>query len=270
MALKYLGAGFDFHGGGSDLIFPHHENEIAQSEACTGECFAQNWLHNGFITVNEEKMSKSLGNFFLVRDVLTHFKPEVLRFFVLSTHYRSPLDFSDDRLSEAGRALGRLQNTLETVRGYTKRKAVTRPQNIHPAAAELDQAIDKARLDFCNAMDDDFNTAHALAVIFDLSREINSLIGSSGQLPEADFCFMMHRAEAIFTELGGILGLFENIEDADANTELVENLMQLVIEIRQQSRQKKDWPTADLIRDRINQIGIIIEDTPQGPRWKKK
>lgn len=270
MAQKYLGSGFDFHGGGSDLIFPHHENEIAQSEACTGECFARYWLHNGFITVNEEKMSKSLGNFFLVKEVLAHFKPEVLRFFVLSTHYRSPLDFSDDRLSEASRALGRLHNTLEAVRGYTKHKVEMRPQQMHPAAVTLDQAIDKAQLNFCTAMDDDFNTAQAIAVLFDLARDINSLIGNSGELAEAEFGFLMHRAENFFTEMGSILGLFEEEEDADANAVLVENLMQLVIEVRQQARQKKDWNTADLIRNRLQQVGIIIEDTPQGPRWKKK
>lgn len=269
MAFKYLGAGFDFHGGGSDLIFPHHENEIAQSEACTGECFARYWLHNGFITVNEEKMSKSLGNFFLVKDILAHFTPEILRFFVLSTHYRSPLDFSDERLSEAGRALGRLQNTLEAIRGYAKGKT-ERPSQLHADAASLDQAIDKARTDFCDAMNDDFNTAQAIAVMFDLTREINSLIGKSGQLPEAEFAYLMCRSEAIFVELGGILGLFAEKADAGADTALTEELMLLVMEIRQQARQRKDWGTADLIRDRLGQIGIIIEDTPQGPRWKKK
>lgn len=270
MALKYLGAGFDFHGGGSDLIFPHHENEIAQSEACIGGCFARYWVHNGFITVNEEKMSKSLGNFFLVKDVLAHFKPEVLRFFVLSTHYRSPLDFSDDKLREASRALGRLQNTLETVRGHIRHKVDQRPEQMHPAGVTLDQAIDEARLNFCAAMDDDFNTAQAIAVLFDLTRDINSLIAKSGQLSEAEFSFLMHRAEAIFMEMGGILGLFELNEQSGADTELAESLMRLVIEIRQQARQKKDWGTADLIRDRLGQIGILIEDTPQGPRWKKK
>ncbi|MEM5767241.1 MAG: cysteine--tRNA ligase, partial [Bacillota bacterium] len=270
MSLKYLGTGFDFHGGGSDLIFPHHENEIAQSEACTGECFARYWLHNGFITVNEEKMSKSLGNFFLVRDVLTHFDPEVLRFFVLSTHYRSPLDFSDDKLAEASRALGRLQNTLEAVRGYTKQRVATRPAQTDAATEKLEQVIDKARVDFCTAMDDDFNTAQAIAVLFDLTRDINTFIGNSRPVPEPEFKYLMTRAEDIFMELGGILGLFAKKEDHDANLELVENLMQLVINIRQQARQNKDWTTADLIRDRLQQMGIIIEDTPQGPRWKKK
>ncbi len=270
MSLKYLGTGFDFHGGGSDLIFPHHENEIAQSEACTGECFARYWLHNGFITVNEEKMSKSLGNFFLVRDVLTHFDPEVLRFFVLSTHYRSPLDFSDDKLAEASRALGRLQNTLEAVRGYTKQRVATRPAQTDAATEKLEQVIDKARVDFCTAMDDDFNTAQAIAVLFDLTRDINTFIGNSRPVPEPEFKYLMTQAEDIFMELGGILGLFAKKEDHDANLELVENLMQLVINIRQQARQNKDWTTADLIRDCLQQMGIIIEDTPQGPRWKKK
>lgn len=270
MALKYLGTGFDFHGGGSDLIFPHHENEIAQSEACTGECFAHYWLHNGFITVNEEKMSKSLGNFFLVKDVLAHFKPEVLRFFVLSTHYRSPLDFSDDKLGEASRALGRLQNTLEAVRGYTKRRVDTRPEKLDAGAENLDLAINKVRLSFCEAMDDDFNTAQAIAVLFDLARDVNTFISNSGHLAETEFIYLMTRAEDAFVELGGILGLFAQKEDSNADRELAENLMELVIKIRQQARQKKDWGTADLIRDCLQEIGIIIEDTPQGPRWKKK
>lgn len=270
MSLKYLGRGFDFHGGGSDLIFPHHENEIAQSEACTGECFARYWLHNGFITVNEEKMSKSLGNFFLVRDVLAHFDPEVLRFFVLSTHYRSPLDFSDDKLAEASRALGRLQNTLKAVCGYTKQRVDTRPAQMDAATEKVDRAIDKARVDFCTAMDDDFNTAQAIAVLFDLTRDINTFIGHSRQVPEVEFKYLMTRAEDVFRELGDILGLFAKKENNDANLELLENLMQLVINIRQQARQKKDWTTADLIRDHLQQMGIIIEDTPQGPRWKKK
>jgi cysteinyl-tRNA synthetase len=180
------------------------------------------------------------------------------------------LDFSDDKLSEASRALGRLQNTLDIVRGHLKHKVDQRPQQMHPAAAMLDQAIDKARQNFCAAMDDDFNTAQAIAVLFDLTRDINSLIGNSGQLSEDEFDFMMYRAEAIFVEMGGILGLFEKREQMGVDTELVETLMQLVMEMRQQARQKKDWGTADLIRDRLGEMGVLIEDTPQGPRWKKK
>lgn len=272
MAQKYLGNGFDFHGGGSDLIFPHHENEIAQSEACVGEGpFVQYWLHNGFITVNEEKMSKSVGNFFLVKDILEHFEPEVLRFYVLSTHYRSPLDFSDLKLAEAGRALGRLRNMLDAVRGLIRGHVPEScPTALNAAVMGHLEQLDKARHDFCAAMDDDFNTSQALAVLFDLARETNSLINKNNQLPELELCYAMQKTEDVFLELGGVLGFFEKQEKTEGDDQLVESLMQVIIDIRQQARQAKDWTTADLVRDRLQQIGIALEDTPQGPRWMKK
>jgi cysteinyl-tRNA synthetase len=272
MSLKYLGTGFDFHGGGSDLIFPHHENEIAQSEACIGETpFVRYWLHNGFITVNEEKMSKSLGNFFLVKDILVHFAPEVLRFFILSTHYRSPLDFNDEKMAEAGRALSRLQNTLDAIRSYI-RKGLSdqKPGMVQDAVRIFEQAIDKGYEDFTLAMDDDFNTAQAIAVLFDLARETNGLLNQAGQLSEGELGYILHKVERAFVELGGVIGLFGDKANDDTNLELIENIMQIVIDIRQEARQKKDWATSDLIRNRLQQIGIILEDTPQGPRWKKR
>ncbi len=176
MSLKYLGNSFDFHGGGSDLIFPHHENEIAQSEAyCCGEhgevCapFVRYWLHNGFITVNEEKMSKSLGNFFLVLDILEHYKPEVLRFFIVSTHYRSPLDFSDERLTEAARSLGRLEVAADACAEVAKLANGAGGE----AADTLLNAAREAKANFDAAMDDDFNTALAISYLFALAKEIN-------------------------------------------------------------------------------------------------
>lgn len=275
MAQKYLGSGFDFHGGGSDLIFPHHENEIAQSEACIDEGpFVHYWLHNGFITINEEKMSKSLGNFFLVKDILEHFPPEVLRFFVLSTHYRSQLDFSDSKLVEAEKALSRLKNTLETLGGFARKNcSLNAFEQANSSVATHLQELEKARNGFCEAMDDDFNTAQAIAVLFDLARATNSLINVSAELPEVEFCYAMKQTEEVFLELGGVLGFFGNEQnkvDSDGDAELIESLMQIIIQVRQQARQAKDWATADLVRNRLQEIGVILEDTPQGPRWKKK
>ena len=170
MSMKYLGESFDFHGGGSDLIFPHHENEIAQSEGCTGvHPFVRYWLHNGFITVNEEKMSKSLGNFFTVADILEHFEPETLRFFILSTHYRSPLDFSDERLKEAQRSLARLKTAQDNLKELA--------QLISGGPTETSKALyaklEELRGGFMEAMSDDFNTALAISFMFELAKEIN-------------------------------------------------------------------------------------------------
>lgn len=170
MSLKYLGETFDFHGGGSDLIFPHHENEIAQSEACTGcDSFVRYWLHNGFITVNEEKMSKSLDNFFLVKDILEKYNAEILRYFIIETHYRSPLDFSDERLDEAGRSLERLKTALLNCQELSKYESGERTE----ISSNLKDFALKAEIEFDKAMDDDFNTALALASMFALAKEIN-------------------------------------------------------------------------------------------------
>ncbi|MDF2499974.1 MAG: cysS [Anaerosporomusa subterranea] len=267
MSFHYLGASFDFHGGGSDLVFPHHENEIAQSEAFTGlEPFVRYWLHNGFITVNEEKMSKSLGNFFLVKDILEHFAPDVLRFFILSTHYRSPLDFSDERLSEAARGLERLKTAMEM---WDLLEAST-PGKPGEAAAALTQAAMQAKADFVAAMDDDFNTALAISVMFGLAKELN--IYQNAVVSGKDFhdqtAFSI--AKETYLLMGDILGIFGGgqVQETD-DSKLVSQLIDLIIELRQQARQKKDWATADQLRDRLGEIGIVLEDTPQGVRWKR-
>lgn len=266
MSLKYLGNGFDFHGGGSDLVFPHHENEIAQSEAYTGETFVHYWLHNGFITVNQEKMSKSLGNFFLVKDILAHFEPEVLRFFILSTHYRSPLDFSDERLTEASRGLERLKTAQENILHLAGMKSGGETA----AAAALKAAVGKAREEFYEAMNDDFNTALAISVMFGLAKEINiyhsAVIAGNGEKHNETF----EQAQGLYRDMAGIIGIFEGETAAktDANAQLVEQLMSLIIDIRQDARKKKDWATADQIRDRLQNAGIVLEDSPQGVRWK--
>jgi cysteinyl-tRNA synthetase len=270
MSLKYLGNSFDFHGGGSDLIFPHHENEIAQSEAFMGEenPFVRYWLHNGFITVNEEKMSKSLGNFFLVKDILEHYSGEVVRFFVLSTHYRSPLDFSDERLSEAQRSLERLRTAVENVT-YLEKSADA--VNVDKAE-ELRKIAKQAIQNFHDAMDDDFNTALAISVMFGLAKEINVYYNAvvAGKVQHTLEGYQAIR-EAYFmmASVIGILGE-EQENTMDDSQELIGQLMDIIIDIRQYARQNKDWTMADKIRDSLGAAGIILEDSPQGVRWKKR
>ena len=269
MSLKYLGNSFDFHGGGSDLVFPHHENEIAQSEACTGERpFVRYWLHNGFITVNEEKMSKSLGNFFLVKDILEHYTPEVLRFFIITTHYRSPLDFSDERLSEAERSLERLRNAFESIKELEKMSPAKATGN----EDDILKQIAQAKQDFLDAMDDDFNTALAIGVMFAAAKQINSYRDEVLHGEKSLHAEVLASLKTTYTEMADILGIVfaPANTNADENNELVSQLMELIIGIRQEARKKKDWATADQIRDSLHAVGIVLEDSPQGVRWKKR
>ena len=269
MSHKYLGEQFDFHGGGSDLIFPHHENEVAQSEAFTGVTpFVRYWLHNGFITVNQEKMSKSLGNFFLVQDILAHYAPEVLRFFILSTHYRSPLDFSDERLTEAERALER----LATVKRNLAELAAAAATDCGGAGADqLLAAAQKAKEEFFAAMDDDFNTALAISTFFTFGKEVNSYQTLIASGKEAVSSKAVNEATALFALLEDVLGIVPAAtESAGEDNGLVDGLMELVLELRQQARQNKDWGTADRIRDALQELEVVIEDSPQGTRWKRK
>lgn len=274
MALKYLGLNFDIHGGGFDLIFPHHENEIAQTEAATGQPFARYWMHNGFITVNQEKMSKSLGNFFLVRDILNKFAPEVVRFYLLGTHYRSPLDFDDGKLTAAQRGLERIKTSLrlldEAIAGRESGDEA-RPDPL------LAVRLDEIHLEFDKAMEDDFNTALAIGMMFELAREVNSYLPRNDYSNPAERMAALQKARQMFTQYNSVLGIFKTsangeilLEGQGAGKEgLVENLLDLIIEIRQKARQNKDWSTADHLRDRLKELGIALEDTPDGVRWKR-
>lgn len=269
MSLKYLGQSFDFHGGGSDLIFPHHENEIAQSEACTGcEPFVRYWLHNGFITLNEEKMSKSLGNFFLVKDILEHYPAETLRFFIVSTHYRSPLDFSDERLAEAGRSLERLRTAVENCLELNK-AAHAGPSD---AAKLLYKAAIQAQTEFFAAMDDDFNTALAISSMFALAKDLNIYYGVVSSGKSAHDAGAYEVARDIYFAMAEILGILveERAGKIDGGAGLINQLMDIIIELRQEARKEKNWGTADKIRDKLNLAGIVLEDSPQGVRWKKR
>jgi len=256
MSYKYLGEEFDIHGGGYDLIFPHHENEIAQTESLTGTPMAKYWLHNGFITVNQEKMSKSLGNFFLLREIIEKFDPMVVRFYLLSTHYRSPLDFDDEKLEVAQKGLERLKNAYLQL-GYGLKVA-----GVNENGEKLKTAALETKDKFINAMNDDFNTALAIAALFDLAREINTYLKEKELDKET-----LELSKRVFEDLLGVMGLRLTAKEVESS-ELVEGLMELIINVRQNARKNKDFKTADFIRDKIKKLGIVLEDTPQGTNWK--
>ena len=271
MSMKYLGKTFDFHGGGSDLIFPHHENEIAQSEGCTGiHPFVHYWLHNGFITVNEEKMSKSLGNFFMVIDILEHYDPETLRFFIVSTHYRSPLDFSDARLTEAQKSLARLRQAQETL------GELSEMMSAGPTADSLAlrDKVKELREAFMEAMRDDFNTALAISHMFALGKEINiyhKAVVDAGIKPDGKLVAMFND---VFAEMCSIIGVLEKnaapVAEAETGDNKEAELVELLISMRQDARKNKNYALADELRNKLNEIGIVLQDTPQGVKWSKQ
>ncbi|HVJ47558.1 cysteine--tRNA ligase [Desulfitobacterium sp.] len=266
MSLKYLGAGFDIHGGGGDLVFPHHENEIAQSEGyLQGKPFAHYWMHNAFLTINQQKMSKSLGNFFTVREILEYFPGEVIRFYLLGTHYRNPLDFDDENLRMAQKGLERLQTSIRLAGEALAR---TNPDGLKPKEnEELLQAAETARQEFIAAMDDDFNSALAYASLFELAKNMNAYLQDYPYAsPE------LAKARETLLELAGVLGFdLEHPESQErAKDEKLAQVMEVLLAVRVKARQKKDWEMADFIRDQLKEIGIALEDTPQGARWTIK
>jgi cysteinyl-tRNA synthetase len=253
MSTMYLGNTLDIHGGGMDLIFPHHESEIMQSEAHTGEPFAKYWLHNGFININKEKMSKSLGNFFTIREVLARYEPEVVRLFLVSTHYRSQIDFADSLLEEAKTAHARLRNAFDLL--------AQAPESGDAAVGEeTKKAVESSRARFVAGMDEDFNTREAVASLFDLANFSNALLHRGG-MSRGDKEALL----ATFRELGGVLGL---LQDKAQDVEVAGGLISLLQEVRAEARAKKDYATSDKIRDRLKQIGVVIEDSAGGFRWK--
>ncbi|MBR5427029.1 MAG: cysteine--tRNA ligase [Clostridia bacterium] len=254
MSRKYIGKTLDIHCGGQDLIFPHHENEVAQSECCNGVQFSRYWMHNGFITVDNEKMSKSKGNFFTVRDVAEKFGYEPIRYLMISCQYRSPINYSYDSLEQCKSALERLYNCREAM-DFALEKA---------ADGALDDAVKAAVdghiADFCAAMDDDLNTADALSALFELVRDINKDI-----LTDSPVKGNVAYASEKFDELTNVLGLLYNRKKETSLDDEVEAL----IAARAEARKNKNWAEADRIRDQIKAMGIILEDTPQGVKWKK-
>jgi cysteinyl-tRNA synthetase len=250
MSSKYLGDTFDIHGGGADLTFPHHECEIAQSEAFSGKILANYWMHNGFIQINNEKMSKSLGNFFTLRDIFKKFDPQVVRFMYLQTHYRSPIDFSDEILTQSKNGLMRLHDFMQRLQNYEPKD-----ENSNSIGGFLE----KNKGQFETAMEDDFETPKALSAIFDLVKEINRCMDSKS-LSENDKEILLKYLLKIDGVLGILMPTASNIVDQD-----VENL----INERNSARSKKDFRLADKIRDELLEKGIQLEDFAEGTKWKK-
>jgi cysteinyl-tRNA synthetase len=276
MSAGYLGRSFDIHGGGMDLIFPHHENEIAQSEAAYGTTFARYWVHNGFVNINQEKMSKSLGNFFTIRQVLERYHPEVLRLFLLSTHYRSPVDFSQDAMGEAERRLERLYQTLSQLETLTVR-AATSPGGESPEVDELRQKTDQLPLKFQEEMDNDFNSAAAIGHLFDLSRALNRVHDACGGKPDDETAMLLANGARRLKEHAGILGLLQmppaRFFEGQRQLQLVilgidEKEVERLVAARAEARKEKNWARADDIRDRLARMSITVEDGPEGTKWR--
>ncbi len=255
MSKKHLGDTIDIHGGGQDLIFPHHENEIAQSEGCCGKPFANYWVHNGYINIDNEKMSKSKGNFFTVRDIAKTFDLEAVRMFLLMAHYRSPVNFSEPLLKQAANALERLY-TAKFQMAFLLANATAE------MSTETEQgwigSLVKYKHDFVAAMDDDINTADAIAVIFELVRDLNSTLNAASSTPA------IIAGQNIFAELTAVLGLAEKEKETDLDAAVEDLIAQ-----RQAARKAKDFKRADEIRDELLAKGIVLEDTREGVKWKK-
>jgi len=284
MSQKYLGETFDIHGGGRDLIFPHHENEIAQSEAASGKPFARYWIHNGFVNINKEKMSKSLGNILTIKEILKDWHPEVLRLFFLSHHYRSPVDYSEDSFLEARSGLDRFYMTLKSVKDEIAR--IPSPStgedkgggHVH-IPSECRKAIESFQIRFEEAMDDDFNTAQALGYFYDLQTHLNSLLTLSKGKPYEEIISLLKTGLDHFSKTGWVFGLFREEpgdylarqrKDGLRRLNLTEEEIKRSIEERNLARKEKNWKRADEIRNDLLSKGIVLEDTPTGTEWKIK
>ncbi len=282
MAMKHLGETIDIHAGGHDLLFPHHENEIAQSEVATGKAFARYWMHVAFLQVDGRRMGKSERNFIFVHDALQKYAPEAIRHFLLSAQYRHPLDYNPTSLSESSSAIRRLNNCLDALRPYRDADGDTpdlEEEALNDAeAALLRQSIDTMRHDFESAMDDDFNTAGALGTIFKFAGEVNQFLAATedqsrlhrdSRQSSDERRNVLSQAYKSLVKVCSILGIYAEVEvAADAHAALTEQLMNLILEVRQDARQREDWETADKIRNQLEQLNVELQDGRTGTTWK--
>jgi cysteinyl-tRNA synthetase len=253
MVNKYLGETIDIHAGGQDLIFPHHENEVAQSECANGKPFANYWMHNGYINIDNKKMSKSLGNFFTARDIIEKYDGETVRFFMLSAHYRNPVNFSDTLMEQSKSALERVYtciDNLEFLKGNSEEKTLAATEK------EFLSKLDNFKEKFIGAMDDDLNTADAIAAIFDIVYASNTALSGENSRE------VIEKTIALIRELGNVLGLFQKSNEKSIDAEI-----EKMIEQRNKAREEKDWATADAIRDKLKEMNIVLKDTPLGVKW---
>ncbi len=258
MANKFLAKTIDIHSGGQDLIFPHHENEIAQSECAHGVTFANYWMHNGYINIDNKKMSKSLGNFFTVREIAEEFDYEVIRFFMLSAHYRSPINFSKALMESSKSALDRIYNCLSDMK-FLSEKAENR-EDFTQAEADFVKALDALKEKYITAMDDDLNTADAISVLFEIVSESNKAITATSGFSKKAILYAIE----MLTELGGVLGLLQKASGDESNSEI-----DAILEERAKARAEKNWAKSDELRDKLREMGIIVKDTPQGQQITK-
>ena len=255
MANKYLGETIDIHSGGQDLVFPHHENEVAQSECANGKPFANYWMHNGYININNQKMSKSLGNFFTVRDILKKYDAEIVRFFMLSAHYRNPVNFSDVLMEQSKSAVERVYTCIDNLHFLLDN---SESRELNENEEKLIQELNKCKQKFIDSMDDDLNTADAIASIFDIVYACNTYLSTENK----NSLEAINKALETISELGSILGLFTKSRKNSLDSEI-----EALIEERNKARAEKNWAKADEIRDKLKQMHIVLKDTPMGVKW---
>lgn len=268
MSTHYLGHHFDIHGGGKDLIFPHHENEIAQSKGAFDSAFVNMWIHNGFLRIDQEKMSKSLGNFVMIKELLKEYHPETVRVFLLSNHYRSPIDYSDQAMTEAGTSLEKIYALLERIDGTLESSDIGEGDSPGPLWAS-----------FCEAMDDDFNTAKGIGFVFETVREMNRLMDDvGGNLGEGDVA-RLGSVRADLRRIGSVLGILTHTPSQFFEQQKADLLEQKGVDVavierliaeRAEARRNKDWAKSDQIRDELSAMNILIEDRPEGTIWRVK
>ena len=263
MSMNYLGETIDIHSGGQDLIFPHHENEIAQSESMTNKTFANYWLHNGFVNIDREKMSKSLGNYVNIIDLLKYYSSDAVRLFIQQTHYRSPITFTEDAIDQAQTTVDRLFDVILLTKNYADETKDIEKADLTNLDKDLLGKIKKAREDFIEAMNEDFNTSNGLAVVFDYSREVNEYLRKAEEVNGS----VINEADKLFDELREVFGLFEDF-NSYLSINMVEKLIKLLIEIRGEFRKEKNWTMSDKIRDKLKAAGVSLEDNPKRILWK--